>query len=178
MEQIHLAVWGSPCRTLQPDSGMDDFSHFFQQCWDKCWKSLCWLFQSVLTHVASALKTKGFHKQDLLRVYFLEGKGFLSSHNANIVAYSRSLIFNCACITTTRAWISLQSTANKSRALSGALTSSSHPCVHRIHFGGGCLGGWQMHVCYDGRSWGIAFPQGVSRMESSRTGLCEAQGEK
>lgn len=29
MEQIHLVVWGSPCRTLRPDSGMDDFSHFF-----------------------------------------------------------------------------------------------------------------------------------------------------
>lgn len=30
MEQIHLAVWGSSCRTLQSDSGMADLSHFYQ----------------------------------------------------------------------------------------------------------------------------------------------------
>lgn len=86
-------------------------------------------------------------KQDLLRVYFLGGKVFWSSHNANTVAYSRSLKFNCICITTRKAWVSVQSSTNKSRALSGALTSSSHPCVHRVHFGGGCLRGREMCVC-------------------------------
>lgn len=68
-------------------------------------------------------------------------------------------------------------TVHWSGAPSDVSASFSHSCVHGIHFGSCCLWGRQVHVSYNCPSRGIAFPQGVCRVEPSRAGLCEERNE-